>query len=108
MSFSSTGSGSAPRLTDRVDDGPKSPQCGSPSASPTALTANHAARRNPSRSQSQLVTSPPDGRTKSAQAQSQLAACGSKTIRRRVRVAWAKRSRALVDGRTFPPSMRAM
>lgn len=38
----------------------------------------------------------------------QPAAFGSKTMRRRVRVAWAKRLRALVDGRTFPPSIRAM
>jgi hypothetical protein len=36
------------------------------------------------------------------------AACGSNTIRRRVRVACAKRSSASVDGRTLPPSMRAM
>ena len=35
-------------------------------------------------------------------------ACGSKTIRRCVRVACAKRSNASVDGRTLPPSMRAI
>ena len=41
-------------------------------------------------------------------AMTQCAASGSKTIRSRVRVACAKRSNASVDGRTFPPSMRAM
>jgi predicted permease len=34
--------------------------------------------------------------------------CGSNAIRSRVRVACAKRSSASVDGRTFPPSIRAM
>ena len=38
----------------------------------------------------------------------QRAAAGSKRIRSRVRVACAKRSSASVEGRTFPPSMRAM
>ncbi len=35
-------------------------------------------------------------------------ACGSNTIRSRVRVACANRSSALVDGRTLPPSIRAI
>ena len=37
----------------------------------------------------------------------QRAAAGWKVIRSRVPVAWAKRSRASVEGRTFPPSIRA-
>jgi hypothetical protein len=38
----------------------------------------------------------------------QRAGCDSNAIRRRVRVACAKRSNASVDGRTFPPSSRAI
>jgi hypothetical protein len=39
---------------------------------------------------------------------SQRADCGSKTIRSRVRVAGANRSVVSVDGRTLPPSIRAI
>ena len=38
----------------------------------------------------------------------QRAASGSNKMRRRVRVACAKRSNASVEGRTLPPSIRAM
>ena len=44
----------------------------------------------------------------SVSSRTQRAASGSNTIRSRVRVACANRSSASVDGRTVPPSMRAM
>jgi len=42
------------------------------------------------------------------ESRSHRADCGWKTIRSRVRVARAKRSSVSVDGRTVPPSIRAM
>lgn len=70
--------------------------------------AHHHHRPAPSTTCRRLPRRPQTGiEPATARTRCQRVACGSKTIRRRVRVARAKRSWASVDGRTFPPSMRA-